>query len=148
MLKSYSFYFKLANFLILFHALGHTFGHFTTFADYSGASAELTAVYESMQTGLTPGGNNIWNLFLMFSITYSLFQLMVGVINLLLVYSKDISRATMKRLTMVNTILWALCLIVIYTSAPVNITLYSEVVFLALNLVALILIWNNTDTST
>ena len=41
MLKKYSLYFKIANYLILIHAIGHFYGHVTTFVNYDSASLEL-----------------------------------------------------------------------------------------------------------
>lgn len=140
MLKKYSLYFKIANYLILIHGLGHFYGHLTTFVNHSSSSNELKALFESMQELQTGGGNGIWDLFIMFSTSYTIFLVMIAVINLILVYSKGIGLEVMKRIVLTNLILWISSLILFSTMTNVAITVVSNFLFVLFNLIAYIFI--------
>ncbi len=95
-----------------------------------------------MQQSQTPGGNGIWDLFIMFSTAYTIFLVMIATINLILVYSKEIPEVLMQRIVLMNLILWTASLTMFATLTQVQITTISNVVFVVLNLVAYLLIRN------
>lgn len=140
MLKKYSLYFKIANYLIFLHGLGHYLGHLTTFVNYDQASPELKSLFESMQGAQTGGGNGIWDLFLMFSMSYTIFQFMLSVLNLVLIYSDAIQLAIMKRIVFVNLLLWIFSFSTFLLTSAIAITLYSNAVFVLFYFFAYLLI--------
>ncbi|MDN5202413.1 hypothetical protein QQ008_13585 [Fulvivirgaceae bacterium BMA10] len=139
MLKKYSIYFKIANYLILIHALGHFYGHLTTFVNYGSASSELKALFSSMQQTQTDGGNGIWDLFIMFSISYTIFQVIISVINLVIIYSPEIGLKAMKRIVLANLLLWISSFTLFY-QINVKITWISNALFVFFFMISFILI--------
>ena len=99
-----------------------------------------------MQQGQTPGRNGIWDLFIMFSASYTIFQVMIAGINLIMVYSNGIGMEVMKRVVLTNLILWISSLVLFSIMTNVAVTIFSNSLFVLFILIAYILIARDEKT--
>lgn len=109
--KSFRLFYRVASYLLLLSGLGHAFGHYRFYVDRSWFPADRQSVANTMQAYVADSflHSTMWTLLQMFSLSFSLFLLFAGLVNLLML-GGDLPLEFMKRAARFNLIFWLLSL--------------------------------------
>jgi len=111
MSKRFKLFYRLASYLLLLSGLGHAFGHYRFYLDRSWFPADRQSVANTMQAYVADNltGATMWTLLQMFSLSFSLFMLFAGVINLLLL-GAELPPEFLKHAALFNLVFWLISL--------------------------------------
>lgn len=111
---------KLASYLLLLAAAGHSLGHYVSYVDESRFSLSRRALVTAMKASAAGGPMHpsTWTMLQMFSLTFSLFLAFAGLMNLLLLHA-DLPPHRLKKLAAFNAIFWAITFLLFLLIHPV-----------------------------
>lgn len=109
--KHFKLFYRIASYLLLLSGLGHVFGHYRFYVDRSWFPADRQSVANAMEAYVADSflHTSMWTLLQMFSLSFSLFLLFAGLVNLLLL-GGNLPREFMKRAARFNLIFWLVAL--------------------------------------
>ncbi|MBS1787813.1 MAG: hypothetical protein JST85_08830 [Acidobacteria bacterium] len=109
--KHFRLFYRIASYLLLVSGFGHAVGHYRFYVDRSWFPADRQSVANAMQAYVADSflHATMWTLLQMFSLSFSLFFLFAGLINLLLL-GGELPPEFMKRAARFNLIFWLIAL--------------------------------------
>jgi len=111
---------KLASYLLLLGAAGHSVGHYLAYEDESRFSLARRALVAAMKSSASGGPTHpsTWTMLQMFSLAFGLFLAFAGLANLVLLRAGP-PLQILKRMTVFNLIFWGMAFLLFLLVHPV-----------------------------
>jgi len=111
---------KLASYLLLLSAAGHTLGHYVAYVDESRFSLTRRALVTAMKASAAGGPMHpsTWTMLQMFSLSFSLFLAFAGLANLVLLHAEP-PPYIIRRMAVFNLLFWGIAFLLFLLVHPV-----------------------------